>query len=231
MEKTTKKTSQPHWRRHRSLNLSIGLVLSLTLVITAFEWNFKSDVIPFEIPGPTKVDVNPIEMVVVPHPPQPKPKIESLTEIEEIDEPVVEDPEKLIDKLPPIDEPAVNGEPDLGDLFQGDALGKEKPDRPTYDMIPAVPIGGHEAFQKYLYSKIHYPSHLVNLGKGGTVEVKFVVNENGEIDNIQILKGFDKTLEKEIIRVLKDSPAWKPARIGAKKVKMPFVIPFSFNLQ
>ena len=230
MEKTSRKNAQPHWRRHRSLNFSIGLILSLTLVITAFEWNFKSTLTDDPIDFTPTKDIDVADMLVVYLPPQPKPKIENPYEIDEIDEPIVDTKEPKED-FPPVDVPPVDGEPDLSSLFKGALEGDDAPERPVYDMIPAVPFGGHKAFQKYLYSKIHYPPHLVDMGKGGTVEVKFDVNEHGEIDNIQILKGFDKALEKEIIRVLKESPAWKPAKIGAKNVKMPFVIPFSFNLK
>lgn len=222
------KNPMPYWRKNTSFHFSIGLLLSLTLVTTAFEWNFRSGLtdLPIEL---TETTVDPFLMdpVVLPKVPSPKVPVKPVLPIDPVDannfttatpiEPVVDLP------TPPID--------DIGSLLAGEGPEKEEAEAADYELIPAVPKGGMDAFYKYLYKHISYPEHLKNRGMSGKVYVVFEIDEDGKIDRVKILKGFDAALEKEIIRVLKKAPAWIPAQKGSQKVRMIHQIPFSFDLR
>jgi protein TonB len=217
----------PAWKKNTSLHFSVGLILSLTLVTMAFEWNFRNELTdaPIEL-DPTKVIDQPImEPVVLPTPPRPKVP-ERITSVPD-DTPLSTEQKQEQKPAPPIDQAQV---PDIDDL-----LGNEQPIDPTptvehYDVIPAEPIGGMEAFYRYLYKNIHYPEHLKGRNITGKVFVSFEVDESGKISNVEILKGFDARLEKEIIRVLKNAPEWIPAQQGSQKLTTRHKIPFSFNI-
>lgn len=224
------KNSTPVWARHTTFRFSVGLLLSLTLVLTAFEWNFRSatSTVPPLTADQLRHDVVPdMKAVLLPAPPRPKVP-EKIIEVP--DDQLVSTKKMVAD--PPVDIVRTSPTPSLGSL-----LGSEEPpiekaaEVEDYELIPAVPTEGMQSFYNYLYEHIEYPGHLVGRNISGKVFVSFVVDENGEITNIEILKGFDRKLEKEIIRILKEAPAWVPAQKGYTKVKTHHTIPFSFNLQ
>jgi protein TonB len=223
------KNPMPYWRKNTSFHFSIGLLLSLTLVTTAFEWNFRSDLtdLPIELKE-TTVDPFLMDPVVLPKVPSPKVPVKPVLPIDpvEITDPTTVDPTPapVIDLLTPPTS-------DFNNLFGDDEPEKEEVEEPNYELIPAVPKGGMDAFYKYLYKHISYPEHLKNRGMSGKVYVVFEIDEEGKIDKAKILKGFDAALEKEIIRVLKKAPAWIPAQKGNQKVRMIHQIPFSFDLR
>ena len=150
--------------------------------------------------------------------------------ISEIEPVPAEKPEEETEII--VDEPVVDtASPELNELFGDDFFEKEKTEEAVYDLIAAKPKGGMDAFYQYLYKNIRYPEHLKSREVTGKVFVKFEVSKEGKIVNVEILKGFDKTLEKEIIRVLEGAPAWEPAQLGMEKVQTQLKIPFSFNIQ
>jgi protein TonB len=92
--------------------------------------------------------------------------------------------------------------------------------------------GGIAAMQKYIASNIQYPSMARDAGIGGKCFLKFVVNENGEISNVEILKGVPgcPDCDKEAVRVVRSMPKWKPAKMTGRSVKCYFNLPVSFKI-
>lgn len=91
--------------------------------------------------------------------------------------------------------------------------------------------GGDEALYKWLYDHIKYPSRAQDQGIQGRVMVKFVVEKDGSIGNVQITRSPDEDLSKEATRVIKMMPKWKPARQGTRTVRSYFNLPVMFRLQ
>lgn len=93
--------------------------------------------------------------------------------------------------------------------------------------------GGISAMLKYMRSNLTYPAELREKGLSGRVFTKFVVNETGEISNIEITKGIDgcESCNAEAIRLIKKMPFWKPAKMGGKVVKSYYNLPISFKMQ
>lgn len=230
MKESNNRNPQPYWRKDSSLHFSIGLVLSLTLVITAFEWNFSSPLTerPIHNIGGERFPEADLILVEQPIPNRPKvPNVMPVSEIEPVPvERTVEETKEIVD------EPVVDmASPELNELFGEAFFEKEKTEEAVYDLISAKPKGGMDAFYQYLYKNIRYPEHLKAREATGKVFVKFEVSKEGKIVNVEILKGFDKTLEKEIIRVLENAPAWEPAQLGMEKVQTQLKIPFSFDIR
>ncbi len=100
----------------------------------------------------------------------------------------------------------------------------------TPEIMASYP-GGDEALYKWLYAHIKYPSRAQDQGIQGRVMVKFVVEKDGSIANVQITRSPDDDLAKEATRVIKMMPKWKPARQGTRPVRSYFNLPVMFRLQ
>ena len=109
---------------------------------------------------------------------------------------------------------------------------KEADDDRIYDIVEvnAEFPGGDEAMYKWLSENIKYPTAAREKGISGRVYAQFVVNRDGSIVDIEILRSPDISLSKETKRLLKKMPKWKPATQGGKPVRCNFRLPIKFNL-
>ncbi len=83
-----------------------------------------------------------------------------------------------------------------------------------YDYVEEKPTfpGGNEALLDYINKNRHYPADAYEQGIEGRVTCSFVVNSNGNISNIKVIRGCHKSLNKEAIRLLAEMPCWHPGR-------------------
>lgn len=98
-----------------------------------------------------------------------------------------------------------------------------------YEVEPQFP-GGPSEMTLYIQNNIHYPEIDKKNKEQGTVYVQFVVNLDGSICNVVILKGVSETLDAEAVRVIKSMPKWTPANDNGKSVRGRYTIPISFRL-
>lgn len=96
--------------------------------------------------------------------------------------------------------------------------------------MPEFP-GGTAAMQKFIASNIKYPRQASQLGLEGRVVVSFVINKDGNVDNVEILKGIGGGCDEEAIRVIKSLPSWKPGKQNGRPVSVKFTVPIKFTLQ
>ncbi len=101
-----------------------------------------------------------------------------------------------------------------------------------YDVseVSPAPIGGLEGWNEYLASNLKYPAQAREMGIEGTVILNFVINSDGSISDVEVLKGIGGGCDEEAIRVIENSPKWKPAEEGGKLVNYRFRIPVRFKL-
>lgn len=90
--------------------------------------------------------------------------------------------------------------------------------------------GGEEALNKWRSSNIRYPQSAIDNGISGRVVVRFVVEKDGSVSNVTVLKGVDKDLDAEAIRVVKRMPKWTPAKNNGHPVRSYFTLPVLFSL-
>lgn len=95
---------------------------------------------------------------------------------------------------------------------------------------PAEFPGGQAAMMKWISEHIRYPEAAKASGISGRVVVKFVVEKDGSITNPTVVKGVDKDLDKEAIRVIKSMPKWKPGKNNGEPVRSYFNLPVTFRL-
>lgn len=96
---------------------------------------------------------------------------------------------------------------------------------------PAQFPGGDAAMMKWLANNVRYPESAQQNDIQGRVIVKFVVEKDGSIGNATILKGVDKDLDREALRVVKKMPKWQPGKNNGVAVRSYFNLPVVFRLQ
>lgn len=109
----------------------------------------------------------------------------------------------------------------------------EEVEEKVFDVVEQMPEfpGGMAALMKYLSSHIKYPVVAEENGIQGRVIVTFVVEKNGSITDIQVVKSVDPSLDKEAIRVCKSMPKWIPGKQNGSSVRVKFTLPVTFRLQ
>lgn len=100
----------------------------------------------------------------------------------------------------------------------------------TVEQMPMYP-GGEGALLGYLRDNIHYPTVAAENGVQGRVVVGFVVERDGSITDVKILRGVDPSLDREAMRVVKSMPKWTPGKQNGSAVRVKYQVPVSFRLQ
>jgi len=95
--------------------------------------------------------------------------------------------------------------------------------------MPEFP-GGDLALMKYLQRNIRYPSVAKEYNITGKVYVNYIVDKKGYVTNVKIVRGVDKSLDAEALRVVKSLPKYKPGKQRGKPVRVQFTIPINFTL-
>lgn len=98
------------------------------------------------------------------------------------------------------------------------------------EQVPMFP-GGDGALMGYLRDNIHYPTVAAENGVQGRVVVGFVVERDGSITDVNILRGVDPSLDREAMRVVKSMPKWTPGKQNGSAVRVKYQVPVSFRLQ
>lgn len=96
--------------------------------------------------------------------------------------------------------------------------------------IAPLYLGGEEAMIKYLQKNLKYPVISKENGVKGTVYVQFVVEKDGKVDDVVVLKGVDNLLNAEAKRVVAAMPKWAPGVQSGKAVAVQYVLPVKFDL-
>ena len=99
----------------------------------------------------------------------------------------------------------------------------------SVDKVPEFP-GGIEAFGKFLGANIKYPQNALEQRIQGRVIVSFVVEMDGSLSGHEVLRGVNKELDDEAVRVLKLSPKWEPGLRDNEKVRTQYTVPINFSL-
>ena len=221
-----KKTPKANLTSKTGLFLNIGLVVSLLLVITAFEWPFYED---GDLVNLGQVDDNFEDLLDIPpteQPPPPPPKIQQPEIIEVPDEEEIEE-EIEVDLDVEITEETVIEE----------IVFEEAPEEEVADEIftiveeSATPNGGMQAFYSYISKKLRYPNQAKRMGIEGKVFVEFVVDKDGSLTNVRAVKGIGAGCDEEAVRVIKSHPRWSPGKQRGKPVKQRIILPITFKLQ
>ncbi len=211
--------------RKSSFYMSIGLMLSLLLTVVAFEWPSRDDNdlvdlgtldadfeelqdIPItEQPPPPPPQVTPPEIIEVPDEEEIEEEIEVNLDVEVTEETVIED---VVFEEAPEEEAA-------DEIFQ---FVEDQP----------APVGGMKAFYEYVGKQMKYPAQARRMNIEGKVYVTFVVDKDGSLSDVRVLKGIGGGCDEEAVRVIQQAPKWKPGKQRGRPVRVRMQLPIIFKL-
>ena len=113
-----------------------------------------------------------------------------------------------------------------------EAPGFDDEERDIFTVVEDAPQfpGGEDVRIKFLQENLRYPQEAKKLGVQGTVLLTFVVEKDGRITDIRVLRGIGSGCDEEAIRVVRDMPKWIPAKQRGRAVPVQFNMPIRFTL-
>lgn len=99
-----------------------------------------------------------------------------------------------------------------------------------YSYSPPEPVGGNAEFKNYIKGNIRYPTSGLEEKINGTVRIKFTVEQDGKISNMEIEKSMGEDFDNEAIRLLTEGPAWEPANENNASVVKDVTVKIRFRL-
>jgi len=223
MEK--KKTEKADLENKKALFFQIGLVLSLGLMLFAFEWR-SYDKLVTDLGQRQAQDV--LEEVVLqtqqnqPPPPPPPPQQTTVLQIVENDKVIAND----------VNVDAEADQKTVVDEYKPVVEEKEVEEVEIFTVVEESPgfPGGDEARIKFLQNNIKYPQMARESNIQGTVYVTFVVEKDGKVTDVRVLRGIGGGCDEEAIRVIKAMPKWNAGKQRGKPVRVQFNMPIKFTL-
>ena len=136
----------------------------------------------------------------------------------------------------------VKGNSDNGEVLKVTQRVADEPVKPepapevenkVFDVVEVMPSfpGGQSALMQYLNSNIKYPVVAQENGVQGRVVVSFVVEKDGSITDVRVVRSVDPSLDREATRVVKSMPHWIPGKQNGSAVRVKYNVPVTFKLQ
>ena len=221
----SKKNPKADLTKTTGLFLNVGLVISLLLVIFAFEKKVYDDgsMVNLSAAAEDFEDLMDIPQTQQPPPPPPKkvqPEIIEVPDEEEIEEEIEIDLDVEMTEETVIEEVVFEEAPEEEVV---DEIFTIVEDQPT-------PNGGMSAFYQFVQKKLKYPAQARRMGIEGKVFVQFVVDKDGTLTEVQAVKGIGAGCDEEAERVIKSAPKWKPGKQRGRAVKVRMILPITFKL-
>lgn len=106
-------------------------------------------------------------------------------------------------------------------------------DDETFQIVEKMPEfpGGEKALLNYISENIVYPQSAKDKNISGRVFLSFVIDKDGSVTDVKVMRGIDKECDAEAMRVVKAMPKWKPGMNEGKPVRVSYMLPISFQLK
>ncbi len=228
-----KKTDRANLERGKGLFFLMGLVMALAVVFVAFEWGNKDIKVEdvstdFVLEEIEDIQITPPEEEQLP----PEPEIETPVDVENLQ--IVEDDVEVADvEIASVDDATNKLQQTFTPPAPTQRSREEVADDHIFEYLEEMPEfpGGQAALMKWLSKNIEYPPIAAENGIKGRVTVSFVVEPDGSVSNVTVVRGVDPHLDKEALRVVSKMPKWKPGMQTGKPVRARYQLPIQFRLQ
>lgn len=209
------------------LFFNLGLVISLALVTTAFEWK-SYDRINLLAEGQIIDNFEDLTDIPITQQPPPPPLKTKQVEIVE-----VPDEEEIIEEIE-IDldlDAEITEDTEIEEIIFEEPI-KEEIIEEVFTIVEQNPTfkGGDISFIKYLKSNLNYPEKARRMGIEGRVFVQLIVEKDGSLTDFSIIRGIGGDCNDEAIKVMQKSPNWIPGKQRGRPVRVQMIIPISFKL-
>jgi len=223
-----KKSPKANLENKKLMFIQIGMIISLLIAWMAFEHKSydKREIDPSLLNREVVVDE---EMVEITKQEEQKPQpvempkqttqleiVEDDVEVEDIEINAEVDQQEVIEEYVPVE--VEEEDVQEQEIFQ------------IVEEMPAYP-GGEGKLMEYVAKNIKYPQIARETGIQGRVFVGFVVEPDGSVSNVKVLRGIGGGCDEEAIRVVKGMPKWKPGKQRGKAVRVSYMLPVNFKLQ
>ena len=223
-----KKSPKANLENKKVMFTQIGLIISLLIAWMAFEHKSydKREIDPSLL---RQTEVVEEEMVEITKQEEPKPQpvevpkqttqleiVQDDVEVEDIEINADVDQNEVIEEYVPVE--VEEEEVQEQEIFQ------------IVEEMPAYP-GGDQRLMEYVAKNIKYPQIARETGIQGRVFVGFVVEPDGSVSNVKVLRGIGGGCDEEAVRVVKSMPKWKPGKQRGKAVRVSYMLPVNFKLQ
>lgn len=222
----TKKTERASLEEKKNVYFLIGLVIVLAITFFAFEiksYNKKIQEISMAVNTEAEEDL----MINTSRetPPPPPPEQPQVTQLEIVEDDVVIDDDFEIDA-----EADENSE--IKDQIVTAKEEEDVKEEEIFSFVEEEPKypGGEDARLKYLQDNLKYPEMAKEGNISGVVYITFVVEKDGKVTNVKVLRGIGGGCDEEAIRVIKAMPKWSPGKQRTRPVRTQFNMPIKFTL-
>jgi len=220
-----KKNPKVDLSKKSGMFLNVGMAVSLLLIIVAFEWKSYDDAGLMDL-GSIEDDFEDIlEIPPTEQPPPPPPKVQVPEIVEVPDEEEIEEEIEVELDVEVTEETVVE-----------EIVFEEAPEEENVDEIftiveeTATFPGGQAAWGKFLQKNLKYPRQAQRMGIEGRVFVQFIVERDGSLTDIKVVRGVGAGTDEEAVRVLKSSPKWQPGKQRGKPVRQKYIQYITFKL-
>ena len=225
-----KKTPKADLENKKSLFLMVGLVIALGITGIALSMSSKPVADEYKPPKKETTEVEQIDNsrqdMQEQQPEVEKAKVQVITDVLNI----VSNDQKIDTNVAFIEDPD-----DFGDfeivIEEKEEVIEEEEIFVNAEEMPTFQGGDLSKFRTWVQSNVRYPQIALENGIQGNVVIKFVVEKDGKLSNIQVLQSPDKTLSDAAVAVLQRSPKWKPGKQRNKPVRVTYILPVSFKIQ
>ncbi|TAJ12016.1 energy transducer TonB [Marinilabiliaceae bacterium JC017] len=235
-----KKTNKSDLENKRSIFFEVGLLVSLALAYIAFEVKFKPRSVSYPVVSEKVVvdqEMIPItrqeELVKSPPPP-------TITKTDILQ--IVDDDVELEEELEILDTEAdENMEVDISKIQSVDVEEEVIEEEKIFIIVEQMPIfrpeicktpeEGQQELIRYIIKNLRYPVKAQENGIEGKVYVQFVVNPQGQVEKVRVVRSVHPDLDEEAVRVVNSLPLFSPGKQRGKPVKVQYAVPIAFVLQ
>ncbi|WP_057938695.1 energy transducer TonB [Algoriphagus resistens] len=222
----TKKTPSADLTRKSGMFLNLGLAIAVGTSLAAFEWKSFDDGSLKDLGQVTDNFEELLDIPITEQPPPPPPP--------PVEQPIIEE---IPDEVEIEEKIEVNFDVDvkeatlIEEVIIAEAPVEEKIDK-IFDVVETQPnpSGGMEGWNKYLKDNLNYPTQARRMGIEGTVTLVFVVNTDGSIQDVEVLRGIDGGCNEEAVRVVKNAPNWEPGKQRGRPVRSRMRLQIKFKL-
>ena len=223
-----KKTPSADLTKKVGMFTNLGLAVAVGLTLAAFEYKSFDD---SGLKDLGSVADNFEELLDVPitqqpPPPPPPPPMEQPV-IQEIPDEVEIEEKIEVNFDVDVKETTVIAEVAIKEVV----IEEEKADQ-IFDVVETQPNppGGMSGWNKYLSNNLKYPTQARRMGVEGTVIVVFVINTDGSIQDVEVLRGIGGGCDEEAVKVVTNAPKWEPGKQRGKPVRTRMRLPIRFKL-
>ena len=227
-----KKTEKASLENKKLLFVEIGLVVSLAITLFAFEWtSTETETALLEDTTEILIEEEIIStQMETPPPPPEAPKIPVLSDQIDIVDDEIEIEDDMFMNLE--DDASLGVEiMDYVEVVEEEVVEEEAIPFQLVEEKPSFQGGDANQFSKWVNSRLVYPEIAKENGVQGRVTLQFTVEKDGTVTKVKVLRGVDPSLDKEAVRVVSQSPKWKPGKQRDRAVPVTYTFPVIFQLR